>query len=96
MFKIVSGIEDRKSDKWWEILEPNQASQNPFRMEEESGEWEWKEENIFSLGSQREDLLGSSQHFGSEQGVTKFKMLEASLALEDSLLNMKKSSRFEQ
>jgi hypothetical protein len=40
-------------------------------------------------------MLGSSQLFGSGQGVTKFKMLEASIALEDLLLNSKKSSKVE-
>ena len=63
-------------------------------MEEESvGNWEW---DALSLGNQREDLLGSSQIYDSNQVVTKFKMLEASIALEDLLLSSRRSSRFEQ
>jgi hypothetical protein len=90
-------MEERNNDKWWEVLETNIGVIKSFRMEEESlGDWEWGSDDVFSLVSQREDLLGSSQVFDSTQVLTKFKMLEASIALEDLLLNSKRSSRFEQ
>jgi hypothetical protein len=59
---MFSGFEDRRSDKWWEVLNVNSVI-NSFKMEEEVGNWEWKEEESFALGNQREDLLGSSQIF---------------------------------
>lgn len=67
----------------------NLFRQEPFsrgrKMDEE--EWEWQgaveELDIFSLPfGQREDMLGESQYFGSSEVVTKFKMLEASIALD--------------
>lgn len=61
-------------------------------MNEESAEWEWRSEDMLPWGNQREDILGESQIFDSNQIVTKFKMLEASIALEDLLLTSKKSS----
>ena len=66
LFKIVSSLDERRGDKWWEVLEVNQAG-NPFKMEEESfGDWQWREEDVFPMVSQREDLLSSSQTFGSD------------------------------
>ena len=31
LFKIVSGLDERRGDKWWEVLEVNQVG-NPFKM----------------------------------------------------------------
>lgn len=56
------------------------------------GEWEWKNENDVPF---RDDILGSSQLYSSDQTVTKVKMLEVSMALEDLLLNARNSSRCE-
>lgn len=96
MFKINTIIEEKAVDQWWEILEST-SRPNPFKIEEEPiGEWEWRSDEIFPLVYQREDFLNSSQEFGSNQIVTKFKMLEASIALEELLLNTKISSRLEQ
>ena len=42
---------------------------------------------------QKEDVLGDSRYFGSGEPVTNYKMLEASLKLDELLLRSRQISR---
>jgi hypothetical protein len=86
LFKTFSAIREEPKDRYWEFLDsiPNADDELVLGLRDlEEYEWNWGEENeFFPMYSHREDLLSASQSLDSTQIVTKFKMLEASLALE--------------
>ena len=64
--------------------------------QEEVSEWAnvWELDGFSLPYGQREDFLSSSQGFGSNKEITKCKMLEASIALDEVILRGRQSSQF--